>query len=77
MILVLIWGIHLHSPEDLIVYKLWYYSLSQQTKHLRDITSIVLTLEDKLDKGYIRRWAEEKGINTLWNELLERINADK
>jgi hypothetical protein len=34
----------LHSAEDLIIYKLWYYSLSQQTKHLRDITSIVLTL---------------------------------
>ncbi|MBU0510559.1 MAG: hypothetical protein KKD28_09000 [Chloroflexi bacterium] len=69
--------VYLHSPEDLIVYKLWYYSLSQQTKHLRDITSIVLTLEDELDKGYIRRWAEEKGINTLWLELLERIKAEK
>ncbi len=46
--------VHLHSPEDLIIYKLWYYSLSQQTKHLRDIASIVLTLGGDLDEAYIR-----------------------
>jgi hypothetical protein len=34
--------VYLHSPEDLIRYKLWYYSLSQQIKHIRDITSIVM-----------------------------------
>ena len=41
--------VRLHSPEDLIIYKLWYYSLSQQTKHVRDITSIVMSLVDELD----------------------------
>jgi len=65
--------VYLHSPEDLILYKLWYYSLSQQTKHLRDITAIVLTLKNELDQEYIRRWAQEKGVNALWDELLERI----
>ncbi|MEA3350714.1 MAG: hypothetical protein U9Q82_08855 [Chloroflexota bacterium] len=69
--------VYLHTPEDLIVYKLWYYSLSQQTKHLSDITAIVLTMGDELDYGYIRRWAEEKGVNTLWDELLERIKAER
>ncbi len=66
-------NVYLHSPEDLIVYKLWYYSLSQQTKHLRDISSIVVTLRDELEYDYIRRWAVEKGVNALWDELLERI----
>ncbi len=33
--------VYLHSPEDLIIYKLWYYSLSRQTKHPRDIGSII------------------------------------
>lgn len=65
--------VYLHSPEDLILYKLWYYSLSQQSKHLRDITAIVLTLGDSLDGSYIHRWAQQKGVNTLWDELLERI----
>lgn len=67
--------VYLHSPEDLILYKLWYYSLSQQTKHLRDITAIVLTLGDYLDQRYIRRWAQEKGVNALWDELLDQIET--
>ena len=65
--------VYLHSPEDLIIYKLWYFSLSQQTKHLRDITAIVLTLGDDLDDSYIHFWADRKGLVTLWEELLGRI----
>jgi len=65
--------VYLHSPEDLILYKLLYYSLSQQTKHLRDITAIVLSLGDMLDLRYIQEWAERKGLLTLWRELLRSI----
>ena len=65
--------VFLHSPEDLILYKLLYYSLSQQTKHLRDITAIVLFLGDMLDLRYIQEWAERKGLLTLWRELLRSI----
>jgi hypothetical protein len=67
--------IYLHSPEDLILYKLWYYGLSRQTKHLRDITGIVLTSGDELDTAYIEGWAERKGVNTLWQEILARIQS--
>ncbi|OGO28111.1 MAG: hypothetical protein A2Z16_07960 [Chloroflexi bacterium RBG_16_54_18] len=67
--------IYLHSPEDLILYKLWYYSLSQQTKHLRDITAIVLTLGDELEMDYINEWAARKGLTTLWEELFARIQS--
>jgi hypothetical protein len=67
----------LHSPEDLIIYKLWYYSLSQQTKHLRDITSIVDALGDELDYKTIEYWANKKGLNSLWEELLAKIRANK
>jgi hypothetical protein len=67
--------VFLHAPEDLILYKLWYFSLSQQTKHLRDITSIVLTLQDELDIDYINIWAERKGVGTLWREMLARIRT--
>jgi hypothetical protein len=67
--------VYLHSPEDLIIYKLWYYSLSQQTKHLRDITSIVLTLDERLDYSYIEYWANQKGLAVLWQELLAKIRS--
>jgi hypothetical protein len=67
--------VYLHSPEDLIIYKLWYYSLSQQTKHIRDITSIVLSLAEELDYDYIKEWADKKGLTGIWEHLLSKIRA--
>jgi hypothetical protein len=67
--------VYLHSPEDLIIYKLWYFCLGQQSKHLRDINAILLTLGDKLDYAYIKGWTDRKGLTTLWEELLSRIRS--
>ncbi len=67
--------VYLHSPEDLIIYKLWYYSLSQQTKHIRDITSIVITLGDEIDFEYLEAWVGKKGIASIWHDLLARIRT--
>jgi hypothetical protein len=69
--------VFIHSPEDLIIYKLWYFSLSQQTKHLRDITAIVLNLGDELDTGYIHKWVDRKGLITLWEEMLKNIKQHR
>jgi hypothetical protein len=66
-------AVYLHSPEDLIIYKLWYYSISQQTKHIRDITSIVMTLGDDLDFRYIDKWVIDKGVHNVWRELITKI----
>jgi hypothetical protein len=67
--------IYLHSPEDLILYKLWYFGISRQTKHLRDITSILLTLGEELDVAYIEDWAERKGLITIWKEIVARTRS--
>ncbi len=69
--------VYLYSPEDLIIYKLCYYRINQQTKHLRYITSIVITLEDELDFGYVDKWVKEKGVLIIWRELIERIYPNK
>lgn len=69
--------VYLHSPEDLIIYKLWYYSLSQQTKHIRDITSIVMTLGGELDFSYIEKWVIEKGVVNIWRELVSKIRYSR
>lgn len=58
--------VFVHSPEDLILYKIWYYSLSEQTKHLRDIAAILQTLGDGLDFAYIDAWAARKGLSAVW-----------
>jgi len=65
--------LYLHTPEDLIINKLDYYSLSQQTKHLRDIAAIVENLGEELDEVYIQRWAGKKGLQTLWENLRRRM----
>ncbi len=69
--------LYLHIPEDLIVNKLYYYSLSQQTKHLRDITVIVENLGEELDEVYIQRWAGKKGLQILWENLRRSTQSKK
>jgi hypothetical protein len=69
--------LYLHTPEDLIVNKLYYYSLTHQTKHLRDITAIVENLGEELDEVYIQRWAGKKGLQILWENLRRSMQGKK
>lgn len=62
--------VYVHSPEDLILYKLLYFSISQQSKHSRDIAAILQGKKDQIDVGYIERWATRLGLSSLWEELL-------
>jgi hypothetical protein len=65
--------VYLHTPEDLIINKLLYYSLSQQTKHVRDITAIVQTMGDELDMDFIQKWVDIKELDALWKTILLEI----
>lgn len=65
--------VYIHSPEDLILYKLMYFGISQQPKHSRDIAAILQAKKDQLDFGYIEEWATRLGLNSLWKELLDSI----
>jgi len=67
--------LYLHTPEDLIVYKLLYYSISQQTKHIRDISSVVQTMGDELDMNYIQKWVAIKELGAIWNSVLQQIRS--
>ncbi len=67
--------VYLHTPEDLIIYKLLYYSISEQTKHIRDITSIVQTMGDQLDTAYIDKWVAAKERQNLWNSIQLQIQS--
>ncbi len=66
--------VFVHSPEDLILYKLHYFSLSQQTKHIRDIAAILQARRADLDEAYIRGWAVKLGVNALWDEILGQLS---
>lgn len=67
--------VYVHAPEDLILYKLYYFGISQQPKHVRDITSILLALRDELDLDYIKTWSARLGLTTLWEDVQRRASA--
>jgi hypothetical protein len=65
--------VYVHSPEDLILYKLMYLGLSGQPKHARDIAAILRSKKDQLDFGYIEGWVDQLGLGSVWKEILDRI----
>jgi hypothetical protein len=66
--------VYIHSPEDLILYKLIYFGLSQQSKHSRDIAAILKSKKDELDLNYIEEWVTRLGLSSLWREMLDSIS---
>jgi len=64
-------NVYIHSPEDLILYKLIYFGLSQQSKHIRDIAAILKSKRDDLDLDYIEQWVTRLGLISLWKEILD------
>ena len=57
--------VYIHSPEDLILYKLIYFGLSQQSKHSRDIAAILKSKKNDLDLDYIEQWTARLGLSSL------------
>ncbi len=64
--------VYVHAPEDLILNKLRYFSISQQPKHVRDITSILLTMEKELDMDYLDQWADYLKVTEIWEEIRQQ-----
>ena len=65
--------VYVHSPEDLILYKLMYLGLSGQPKHARDISAILRSKKGQLDFGYIEEWVDQLGLGSVWKEILDSI----
>ena len=67
-------NVYIHSPEDLILYKLMYFGLSQQSKHSRDIGAILKAKKNELDLDYIEGWVTRLGLSSLWKEMLDNVS---
>jgi len=65
--------VYVHSPEDLILYKLMYLGLSGQPKHARDIAAILRAKKNQLDFRYIEDWVTQMGLGSVWKEMLDSI----
>lgn len=66
--------VYIHSAEDLILYKLIYFGISQQPKHSRDIAAILRAKVDQLDFTYIEDWVNRLGLGSIWKEMLENVS---
>ncbi|MCZ0940027.1 MAG: hypothetical protein OXJ55_15400 [Caldilineaceae bacterium] len=67
---------YVHSPEDLILYKLQYYSLSSQPKHIRDIGSIIATVgDDSLEQDYLIHWIDRLDLTEFWMEIRKQLEG--
>ena len=66
--------VYIHSPEDLILYKLIYFGLSQQSKHSRDIAAILKSKKSELDLDYIEGWVTRVGLTSVWKEMLDNVS---
>jgi hypothetical protein len=65
---------YVHSPEDLILYKLQYYRISSQPKHIRDIGSIIATVgDDNLELVYLAQWIERLELAEIWMEIRNQL----
>lgn len=56
------------SPEDLILSKLLWYKISNSTRQLEDIKSVIRI--SKIDKNYIKKWAIKQGTMSDLEKLL-------
>jgi len=65
--------VYIHSPEDLILYKLMYFSISRQPKHARDIAAILRANRNQLETGYIESWVNRLGLKIIWDELRRSV----
>lgn len=63
--------VYVHSPEDLIIYKLVYFSIREQPKHIRDIAAILQAQKSQLDLEYIAKWVDRLGLTPIWNDLFD------
>jgi hypothetical protein len=61
--------LNLHSPEDLILYKLKYYDIGEQTKHVRDILGILLAHGPELDWDYLDHWVGQLQLAKVWQYI--------
>jgi hypothetical protein len=68
--------VYVHAPEDLILYKLHYFTLSHQPKHVRDIASMLETLGDTLDLAYLESWATRLNLMAVWREIKDQAAGD-
>jgi hypothetical protein len=58
-------------PEAVIVHKLRFYREGGNSKHLRDIRSMLAVSGDEIDRALIQKAVNELGLIEQWREVCE------
>lgn len=61
----------LAAPEDVILHKLRWYTISPSDRQLSDSVGILSVSDDVIDNEYLDRWASKIGVT----ELLDKIRS--
>lgn len=62
------------APEDVILAKLEWSSLSGSDRQLADVAGMFLAKYNELDTEYLEKWAIELGVLHLWHKV-QRASA--
>ena len=63
------------APEDVILGKLWYFSLGGGDRHLRDIAGILRVTGDGVNRAEVERWASQLGALEIWHQIVAKVDA--
>lgn len=64
------------SPEDVILTKLEWSKLGESERQWNDALQVARTQWERLDMGYMDKWASELNINDLWDRLKRMVCPD-
>jgi hypothetical protein len=64
----------LHTAEDMILFKLWWYRLGQESaaQQWSDVLGVLKVQAGKLDSAYLDHWAADLGVG----DLLARVRQE-
>ena len=63
---------YLARPEDIILYKMLYFSEGGSDRHLRDILGMLRIPGAAIDRRYVTEWAARLGLGTTWESVQEQ-----
>jgi len=64
------------SPEDVILYKMFYFREGGSDRHVRDILGMLSVSAGVLDRSYIDDWAARLGLGDIWESILRRAQEE-
>lgn len=68
---------YLATPEDIILYKMLYFSEGGSERHLRDILGMLRISGAAVDRTYVAEWAARLGLGTIWESLQRQAPPSK